>query len=183
MAESFANKSVRRVGVTSTVYTASIGVATNRITNISTYNVAEGALVDSQWFIGGTRVKTINIASNFGTSGDITVDSTSTNVSAATTQTVGFNSVTAIDTPTEKTILVAGTFANNTNSQLKASLILSQANNEHINIVHNVPIPEGSSLVISDAGKLVVGIGSTLSVAVNGNEAVDVSFSFLRGVT
>jgi hypothetical protein len=183
MAESFANKSVRRVGVTTTVYTASIGVATDRITNISTYNVAVGALVDNPFFIGGTRVTTINTASNFGTGGIVTVDSTSSNVSAATTQTVGFNSVTAIDTPTEKTIVVAGTFANNTDSQLRASLILSQANNEHVNIVHNVPIPEGSSLVISDAGKVVVGVGSTLSVAVNGNEAVDVSFSFLRGVT
>jgi len=183
MAESFANKSVRRVGVTSTVYTASIGLSTNRITNISTFNIAAGALVDSPWFIGGTRVTSVNITSNFGTAGDITVDSTSTNVSAATTQTVGFNSVTAIDTPTEKTILVAGTLANNTNSQLKASVILSQHDNQHINIVHDVPIPAGSTLVLSDAGKLVVGIGSTLSVAVNGNEAVDASFSFLRGVT
>jgi hypothetical protein len=183
MAESFANKSQRRVGVTTTVYTASVGLSTNRITNISTYNVATGALVDSPWFIGGTRVLSVDVASNFGTSGEVTVDSRSTNVSAATTQTVGFNSVTAIDTPTEKTILVAGTFANNTNSQLRASLILSQHNNEHINIVHDVPIPEGSTLILSDAGKLVVGIGSTLSVAVNGNEAIDVSFSFLRGVT
>lgn len=183
MPESFANKSVRRVGVTSTVYTASIGIATNRITNISTYNVSVGALVDAVQFIGGTRVTAVNTASNFGTSGVVTVDSTSTNVSAAVTQTVGFNSVTSIDTPTEKTILVAGTLANNTNSQLRASLILSQHNNEHINIVHDAPIPEGSTLVLSDAGKLVVGIGSTLSVAVNGNEAVDVSFSFLRGVT
>jgi hypothetical protein len=183
MPESFANKSVRRVGVNSTVYTASIGVATDRITNISTYNVAVGALVDAIQFIGGTRITAVNTASNFGTSGVVTVDSTSTNVSAATTQTVGFNSVTSIETPIEKTILVAGTFANNTNSQVRASLILSQANNEHVNIVHNVPIPEGSSLVISDAGKVVVGIGSTLSVAVNGNQAVDVSFSFLKGVT
>lgn len=182
MPESFANKSVRRVGVTTTVYTASIGVATNRITNISTYNVAVGALVDSQFFVGGTRVTTINTASNFGTSGVVSVDSTSTNVAAAITQTVGFNSITSIDTPTEKSILVAGTLANNTTSQLRASLILSQHNNEHVNIIHDAPIPEGSSLVISDAGKLVVGIGSTLSVAVNGNQAVDVSFSFLRGI-
>lgn len=182
MPESFSNKSVRRVGVTTTVYTASIGVSTNRITNISTFNVAAGALVDSQWFVGGTRVTTINTASNFGTGGIVTVDSTSSNVSVAATQTVGFNSVTSIETPVEKTILVAGTLANNTNSQLRASVILSQHNNEHINIIHDAPIPEGSTLVVSDAGKLVIGIGSTLSVAVNGDQAVDVSFSFLKGV-
>ena len=85
MAESFANKSVRRVGVTTTVRTASIGLATDRITNISTLNVAVGALVDAAQFVGGTRVLTIETASNFGTSGEVIVDSTSTNVSAATT--------------------------------------------------------------------------------------------------
>lgn len=183
MPESFASKAQRRVGVTSSVYTASIGIATDRITNISTYNVAVGALVDTSYFIGGTRVKTIDTASNFGTSGVVVVDSTSTNASVATTQTVGFHSVTAIDTATEKTILVAGTLANNTNSSVNASVLLDQHDNESINIVHDVPIPAGSSLIISDAGKLVVGIGSTLSVSVDADQGVDVSFSFLRGVT
>lgn len=183
MPESFANKSVRRVGVTSSVYTASIGVATDRITNISTFNVAVGALVDTNYFIGGTRVLSVDTPSNFGTSGEVTVDSTSTNVSTALTQTVGFHSMTTIDTPTEKTILVAGTLANNTANQVTASVVLDQHDNESINIVHDVPIPAGSSLVLSDAGKLVVGIGSTLSVAVDANSGVDVAFSFLRGVT
>ena len=66
MAESFANKSFSRGGVTSSVHTASIGVATDRITNISTFNVAVGALVDSNSFIGGTRVIAVNVHSNFG---------------------------------------------------------------------------------------------------------------------
>jgi hypothetical protein len=183
MAESFANKSVRRVGVTTSVTTASIGIATDRITNISTFNVAVGALVDTNYFIGGTRVTAVNVASNFGIGGSITVDSTSTNVSTALTQTVGFHSMTAIDTPTEKTILVAGTLANNTANQVTASVVLEQHDNESINVVHDVPIPSGSSLVLSDAGKLVVGIGSTLSIAVDANQGVDVSFSLLRGVT
>jgi hypothetical protein len=183
MPESFANKSQRRVGVTSSVHTASIAAASDRITNISTFNVNVGALVDATQFIGGTRVLQVVSASNFGTGGEVRVDSTSSNVSAATTQTVGFNSVTAIDTPSEKSILVAGTLANNTPDQLKASVILSQHNNEHINVVHDVPIPAGSSLVLSDAGKLVVGIGSTVSVSVNTNSGVDVALSFLRGVS
>ena len=183
MAESFANKSQRRVGVTTTVRTASIGVATDRITNISTFNVNPGALVDANQFIGGTRVLQVVSASNFGTGGEVRVDSTSSNVSAATTQTVGFNSVTAIDPPSDKSILIGGTLANNTSSQLKASIILSQQNNEHINVIHDVPIPAGSSLVLSDAGKLVVGVGSTLSLAVNANQGVDVSISLLRGVS
>ena len=183
MPESFANKAQRRIGVTTSVTTASIGLATDRITNISTFNVAVGALVDTAYFIGGTRVTAINVASNFGIGGSITVDSTSTNVSSATTQAVGFHSVTTLDTATEKSILVAGTLANNTSGSVKASVILSQEDNEHINIIHDAPIPAGSSLVLSDAGKLVVGVGSTVSVAVNGDQALDVSFSFLRGVS
>ena len=183
MAESFANKAQRRIGVTSSVLTASIGVSTNRITNISTFNVAPGSLVDTAYFVGGTRVLTVDVASNFGTSGEITVDSTSLNASAATNQQVGFHTVTAIDTAAEKSILVAGTLANNTNNQVKVSVILSQEDNEHINIIHDAPIPAGSSLVVSDAGKIVVGIGSTVSVAVNADQGLDVSFSFLRGVS
>lgn len=183
MPESFANKAQRRIGVTSSVFTASIGAGSNTITNISTFNVNPGAIVDTAYFIGGTRVLSVDTPSNFGTSGVITVDSTSTNVSAATTQSVGFHSVTTLDTATEKSILVAGTLANNTNGQVKASVILSQQDNEHINIIHDAPIPAGSSLVLSDAGKLVVGVGSTVSIAVDGDQALDVSFSFLRGVS
>lgn len=183
MAESFANKAQRRIGVTSSVLTASIGVATNRITNMSTFNVNAGAIVDTAYFVGGTRVLSVVYPSNFGTSGEVIVDSTSTNASAVTNQQIGFHTVTAVETAAEKSILVAGTLANNTNNQVKVSVILSQEDNEHINIIHDAPIPAGSSLVLSDAGKIVVGVGSTVSVAVNADQAVDVSFSFLRGVS
>ena len=50
MPESFANKAQRRIGVTTSVTTASIGLATDRITNISTFNVAVGALVDTAFY-------------------------------------------------------------------------------------------------------------------------------------
>ena len=183
MAESFANASSRAIGVTSSVTTASIGVQATTITNISTFNVSAGMLVDHPNFIGGTRVKSVDVASNFGTSGQITVDQTSSNTTALTGQIVGFHTVTSIDTPTEKSILVGGTLSNNTTGQVRASVILSQHNNEHINIIHDAPIPEGSSLVISDGGKLVVGIGSTISVSTNTDNALDVSLSFLRGVS
>jgi hypothetical protein len=183
MAESFANASSRAIGVTSSVTTASIGAQATTITNISTFNVNAGMLVDHPNFIGGTRVKSVDVASNFGTSGQITVDQTSSNTTALTSQIVGFHTVTSIDTPTEKSILVGGTLSNNTTGQVRASVILSQHNNEHINIIHDAPIPEGSSLVISDGGKLVVGIGSTISVSTNTDNALDVSLSFLRGVS
>ena len=61
--------------------------------------------------------------------------------------------------------------------------MLNQSGNDNIIIIASAPIPAGSSLVISDAGKLVVGIGSTISVSTNSDNAVDSSFSFLKGVS
>ena len=183
MAESFSNSSSRAVGVTSSVSTASIAANATGITNISTFNVNVGMVVDHPNFIGGTRVTAVSTPSNFGTSGVIVVDQTSSNTSALTNQSVGFHTVTAINTAATKSILVGGTLSNNTNSQIRASVYLHQASNEHINIIHDAPIPEGSSLVISDAGKIVVGVGSTLAVSTNTDNALDVSLSLLSGVS
>ena len=79
--------------------------------------------------------------------------------------------------------MVGGTLSNNTNSQIKATVTVDQNNNEHIAVIHDAPIPEGSSLVISDAGKMVVGVGSTVSVSTSADSSSDVVFSFLKGVS
>ena len=110
MAESFSNESQRRIGVTSSVTTASIGVATDRITNISTFNVSVGSIVDTAHFIGGTRVLTVETASNFGTSGEVIVDSTSTNTTAATGQGVGFHTVSSVIQQQKRVFWLAALF-------------------------------------------------------------------------
>ena len=102
MAESFANASSRAVGVTSSVSTASIGANATSITNISTFNVSPGMAVDHANFIGGTRVKAVSTPSNFGTSGVITVDQTSTNTSALTNQSVGFHTCLLYTSPSPR---------------------------------------------------------------------------------
>ena len=98
-------------------------------------------------------------------------------------QTVGFHTAVSVYTAAQKTILVGGTLSNNTNSQIKATVTVDQNNNEHIAVIHDAPIPEGSSLVISDAGKMVVGVGSTVSVSTSADSSSDVVFSFLKGVS
>ena len=183
MAESFTNVSTRKIGVTTSVNTATVGAAGFAITNCSTFNVSPGMLVDHSNFVKGTRVTVINTASNFGTSGEITVDTVSTNTETLENATIGFHTVSSVYTASEKTILVGGTLANNTNSQIEATVMLNQSGNDNINIIASAPIPAGSSLVISDAGKLVVGIGCTISVSTYSDNAVDSSFSFLKGVS
>jgi len=183
MAETFSNATARAIGVTTTNATATIGVATDYIKNISTFNASVGMIVDHPNFIGGTRITKIDTASNFGTSGEVIVDSTSTNTTGLGTQSVGFHTVTAIDTASQKSILVGGTLSNNTNSPINVNVMLQQSGNESINIVNNAPIPVGSSLIISDAGKVVVGVGSTLAVATDANDSLDVSLSLLTGVS
>ena len=49
-------------------------------------------------------------------------------------------------------------------------------------LLADIPVPNGSSVVISDAGKTVLGAGDTVRVFSNTNNSLDVNFSFLTGV-
>ena len=113
MAESFSNKVGRAVGVVTTSTGTSVGITTNLITGISTAGVGVGDLVDTGNYIAGTKVSTIG-------AGQVTVDRDSTNTASATSQIVKFLQPTILYTsPTGvKTILIGGTFANNTNGQV-----------------------------------------------------------------
>ena len=112
MAESFSNKVGRAVGVVTSSTGASIGITTNLITGISTAGVSINDLVDTGNYIAGTKVSTIGV-------GQVTVDRDSTNTSSATSQIVRFMQPTVLYTSAVgvKTILIGGTFANNTNGQ------------------------------------------------------------------
>ena len=85
MAEVFTNALKRSVGVVTTSSSGSIGITSTIITGISTAGVAVGYLVDNGNFIGGAKVSVIG-------AGQVTVDSTSTNTSSTTTQTVNWPS-------------------------------------------------------------------------------------------
>ena len=113
MAESFSNKVARAVGVVTTSTGASIGITTNLITGISTAGVSVDDLVDTGNYIAGTKVSSIG-------SGQVVVDRDSTNTASATSQTVKFLQPTVLYTLLQctKTILIGGTFANNTNGQV-----------------------------------------------------------------
>jgi hypothetical protein len=175
MAESFTNALKRSVGVVTTSSSGSIGITSTIITGISTAGVAVGYLVDNGNFIGGSRVSVIG-------AGQVTVDSTSTNTTATSTQTVNFVGLTTIYASTgQKSILIGGTLANNTTNQVSATVQVASGSTSY-NLLYKVPIPAGSSVVISDAGKTLLNASDEVRVGSSVANSLDVTLGILQGV-
>ena len=178
MAESFSNKVARAVGVVTTSTGASIGITTNKITGISTAGVSVDDLVDTGNYIAGTKVSSIGIGSVF-------VDRDSTNTASATSQTVKFMQPQILYTSpaSTKTILIGGTFANNTNGQVALTiLVLDQSTGVQVSIASKIPVPAGSSFVISDTGKTLLESLDAIRVYCDTANAIDANISILTGV-
>lgn len=175
MAESFSNSLTRAAGiVTSTISAATVGVGSTVITGVSTAGVSIGDMVDTIHFRGGTKV--ISIGSN-----EVSVDKTSTNTASASSQTVRFLGVTTAFTASSKSILVGGTFANLTDNSINIFVEVG-VGNTFVNIANDIPVPTGSSFVISDAGKTVLRQNDLVRVYCDTADAVDVNLSVLEGV-
>ena len=179
MAEAFSNKLARAVGVVTTSSAGSIGVTTNLITGISTTNVTVGDIVDNGQFIAGTKVSSIGVNST-------TCDRDSTNETAATSQSVKYLGLTTAYTSaaSTKSILIGGTFANNTNSQVNVTVsVYDNSATSEVAIASKIPVPNGSSFVISDTGKTVLEALDGVRVYCDTANAIDVSLSILTGVS
>ena len=178
MAESFSNKVGRAVGVVTTSTGASIGITTNLITGISTAGVAVADLVDTGNYIAGTKVSTIGV-------GQVTVDRDSTNTASATSQTVKFMQPTVLYTSGSgvKTILIGGTFANNTNGQVGLTVeLMDNSTGISVALASKIPVPAGSSFVISDTGKTLLESLDSIKVYCDTANAIDANISILTGV-
>ena len=178
MAEAFSNKLTRAAGIVSTSSSGSIGIQTNLITGISTVDVAVNQLVDNTNFILGTKITAIGVAS-------VTCDRNSTNTSATSNQSVKFLGVTTAYTSTStKSILVGGTFANNTTSSVNLTVnVFDNSASTEVGLAANIPVPQGSSFVLSDTGKTVLESSDEIRVHCNTANAIDATLSILTGVS
>ena len=179
MAEAFSNKVSRAVGVVTTSSDGSIGIGTNLITGISTVSVTVGDIVDNGQYIAGTKVSSIGVSS-------VTCDRDSTNSTAATSQSVKFLGLTSCYTSaaSTKSILIGGTFANNTNNEVNVTIHLyDDSASSNVAIASKIPVPNGSSFVIRDAGKTVLESQDAIRVYCDTANAIDVSLSILTGVS
>ena len=178
MAEAFSNKLTRAAGIVSTSSSGSIGIQTNLITGISTVDVAVNQLVDNTNFILGTKITAIGVAS-------VTCDRNSTNTSATSSQSVKFLGVTTAYTSTStKSILVGGTFANNTTSSVNLTVnVFDNSASTEVGLAANIPVPNGSSFVLSDTGKTVLESSDEIRIYCDTANAIDASLSILTGVS
>ena len=187
MAEAFTNKLVRAAGIVSTTdSTAAIGANATAITNIQTANLHVGDLVVNQNFRAGAKIHSITNATS------VLVDRSSTNSSATTSQIVKFLGVTTAFTSssTDKSILIGGTFANLTDNDVNIfveivdqSLATGPIGVSSVQLASDIPIPNGSSFVISEAGKTVLEQNDQVTVYCDTANAVDVTLAILSGVS
>jgi hypothetical protein len=178
MAESFVNSLSRAVGVVTTNSSGAVGVTTNIITGISTVGISSGYLVENTNYIYGTRVDRVDVSKVY-------VDRDSTNTAAASNQSVKFLGLTSAYTAgSEKAILIGGTFANNTESAVNIWIeVHDSSSNTITGIGQKIPVPTGSSFVISDAGKTLLEATDSVRVYCDTANGVDVNLSILKGVS
>lgn len=178
MAESFSNSLTRAAGIVTTYSGSTIAAGSTAITVTSSTGIGVSNLVDSAHFIAGTRVTQID-----GTT--IYTNRASTNTSSATNQTVRFLGVTTAYTSpaATKSILIGGTFANNTNNQVNLTVeVFDQSTAVGVAIASKIPVPSGSSFVISDTGKTILESFDELRIYCDTANAIDASLSILTGV-
>ena len=178
MAEAFSNKVTRAAGIVSTSSAGAVGILTNLITGISTVDVAVNDLVDNGQFILGTKVSSVGAS-------QVVCDRDSTNTSAVTSQSVKFlGPTTAYTSTSTKSILVGGTFANNTGSSVNLTVtVYDNSATTEVGLAANIPVPNGSSFVVSDAGKTVLESNDEIRVYCDSANAIDATLSILTGVS
>ena len=178
MAEAFSNKVARAAGIVTSMTGGAIGVTTNLITGISTVGIAVSDLVDNGNYILGTKVTNIGVSS-------VTCDRDSTNTAAATAQNVKFLGPTTAYTSTgTKSILVGGTFANNTGNSVNLTVqIYDNSASSEVGLAANIPVPNGSSFVITDTGKTVLESSDQVRIYCDTANAIDATLSLLTGVS
>ena len=178
MAEAFSNKVTRAAGIVSTSSSGAVGILTNLITGISTVDVAVNDIIDNGQFILGTKVSSVGAS-------QVVCDRDSTNTSAVTSQSVKFlGPTTAYTSTSTKSILVGGTFANNTSSSVNLTVEVHDASaGVQAAIASKIPVPTGSSFVISDAGKTILEATDEVRVFCDTANAIDVNLSILTGVS
>jgi len=185
MAEVFSNSLTRAAGIVTSYGGSTIGAGVTIIEITTTKNAGIGVsqLFDNENFIAGTLVHLVTAVS--GGVSTFRCTTTSTNTASASSQTVKYlGPTTAYTSPSgTKTILVGGTFANNTNNQVSLTVELyDQSTSVGVGLASKIPVPAGSSFVISDTGKTLIEGLDELRVYTDANDAIDVTLSVLTGV-
>jgi len=177
MAEAFVNALAKSAGIVTTSPNCSVGAGATIISGISTVNLAVGYLINNQHFGGGTKVVSIDSTTQ------CTVDRASRNTVDVNQQPVTFMGPTAAYTSPAgtKSILIGGTFANLTNNNINITVEVVTGVTS-TTLANDIPVPTGSSFVISDAGKTVLAGNDVINVYCDTENSVDITLGILQGV-
>lgn len=177
MAESFVNALAKSAGIVTTSTNCSVGITSTVIAGVSTVNLGVGYLINNPNFRGGTKVVSIDSTSQ------VTVDRNSTNTSAINNQSIKFMGPTAAYTSpaATKSILIGGTFANLTANSVNITVEIVTGVTS-TTIANDIPVPTGSSFVISDAGKTIMAGGDVINLYCDTENAIDGTLGILQGV-
>ena len=177
MAELFVNALAKSAGIVTTSSNGTVAANATVITGISTAGVGVGYLIDNQHFRGGAKVSALG-------AGQVTVDKTSTNTASAANQNVKFLGPTATysSPASTKSILIGGTFSNLTGNNVNITVEIVTGVTS-TTIANDIPVPSGSSFVISDAGKTVLAGGDVVNIYCDTENAIDVTLGVLQGVS
>ena len=179
MAEAFSNSLTRAAGIHTSWSGSSVAAASTAITVTANTGIGVSHLVGNANYLAGTKVKQID-----GTT--IYTDRASTNSATATSQIVEFLGVTTAYTAPSgtKAILVGGTFANNTGNQVNLTVsVYDQSTGTQTALASDIPVPTGSSFVISDTGKTVLEGLDEVVLYTDVANAIDANLSILTGVS
>ena len=177
MAEVFVNALAKSAGIVTTSSNTTILANASVISGISTVNLGVGYLVSNQHFRGGTKVVSIDSTSQ------VTVDKASTNDTPVNNQPVRFLGPTEAYTSPDgtKSILIGGTFSNLTNNNVNITVEVVTGITS-TTIANDIPVPTGSSFVISDAGKTVLAGDDLINIYCDTENAIDATLGILQGV-
>jgi hypothetical protein len=177
MAEVFVNALTKSAGIVTSSSNCSVGITSTVIAGVSTVNLGVGYLISNQHFRGGTKVVSIDSTSQ------VTVDKSSTNGSVVNNQPVTFLGPTAAYTSpsSTKSILIGGTFSNLTNNNVNITVEVVTGVTS-TTIANDIPVPTGSSFVISDAGKTVLAGNDLINIYCDTENAIDATLGILQGV-
>lgn len=179
MSETFKFSNSKRVGETVILMNdATIGAGATFATGTLVGTGSSVDNIDSQYVLGSSKFH-----SDAG-GNQIFWDSNapSTNTATVLRQTIRANAGTVVHYATLKSLILAGTFANLTKNRVEVSVEIKTPGGSFCSLADRVPIPAGSSFVISDVGKITLLPGSEVIVYCNFDNALDVSLSLLEGV-
>ena len=82
--------------------------------------------------------------------------------------------------PSTTTVVIGVTLANTTGSSINVGVGVTRASTDDVNLMKNVPIPQGSSFEFMGGNKIVLETTDTLTAVSDVNNSLDVALTIME---